>query len=164
MSDHSIATQPATGSALPIRWWQAVVLLCLLVSATGLGIYWGQTHIVAGIENGFLEVDAEHLDFGEVWVQDKFQWTLPIKNTSSDPVELVGFHVSCKCVSFEPASLVVEPAETAEVKLTLNLATQIPEQSTKASRPFLVRVVPIIKGGLPQYNGWDVRGRVRPLP
>ncbi|MCH8045203.1 MAG: DUF1573 domain-containing protein, partial [Planctomycetes bacterium] len=170
MSDHSITTQPATRSALPIRWWQAVLLLCLFVSATGLGIYWGQTHIVAGIENGFLEVDPEHLDFGEVWVQDKFQWTLPITNTSSEPVEVLEFRSSCNCLSIEPKTLVLAPGETSDVHLTLDLTTRNPEQAAKASRRFSVRIAPIITGGLAQYTGWEIQGQVRsvftvvPLP
>ena len=161
MSDHSITTQPATGSALPIRWWQAVLLLCLFVSATGLGIYWGQTHIVAGIENGFLEVAPEHLDFGEVWVQDKFQWTLPITNTSSEPVEVLEFRASCNCASIEPPSLLLAPGETVDVHLTLDLTTRNPEEAAKESRPFSVRIAPLINSGLAQYTGWEIQGQVR---
>ena len=161
MSDHSITTQPATGPALPIRWWQAVLLLCLFVSATGLGIYWGQTHIVAGIENGFLEVDPEHLDFGEVWVQDKFQWTLPITNTSSEPVEVLEFRTTCACTSIEPKSVVIPAGETVAIQLTVDLTTVIKSGVTAEDvEPFSMRVVPLLRNGLAQYSGWELKGRI----
>lgn len=161
MSDHPALTPPASDRAMPINWWQTIVLFCLFVAVTAAGLYWGQTHIVAGIENGYLKVAPERLDFGEVWVQDKFQWTLPITNTSSEPVEVLDIRSSCSCTSIEPTSLVIAPGATVDVKLTLDLTTLDPKEAAKDIRPFDMRVVPVIKGGLAQYTGWEVQGVVR---
>ena len=134
------------------------------------------------IDPSQLSVDAAHLDFGAVWEDPAFVWTLPIKNRHTRDIHILGFASSCLCLSVEPRSLVVPAGGMSEVRLTLNLAYRTP-QSSRTSQPassgrptpttagkqrlvsdFSVEISPKIQGlhgGTLSGSPWKVKGHVR---
>jgi len=145
--------------------WRGAKRLLLIVAALALvslvGHWWGRKHITAGFRNAHLEVDPQQLDLGEVWEQNGFCWTLPIRNLSRRDVAVSRFIGSCRCVDVTPRSLVIPAGKTAEVRLALDLTTGDPRQTAPHSRPFSIQIVPVIENGLPQYQGWELEGLVR---
>lgn len=108
-----------------------------------------------------LETDPKDLDFGSVWVQDAFAWTLPMRNTSTEAIEIVDVVASCDCTSVEPTSLSIPPGASAQIRLTLDLTTSDPELAELPEREFSVDIVAVLKGDLPRRRVWRVGGLVR---
>jgi hypothetical protein len=107
-----------------------------------------------------LVVDPQYLDFGEVWEDPKFVWTLPIENRSAADITIPEFSASCTCLGIDPQSLTVPAGQTAKVRLTLDLTTERPKRWDGSPRKFEVRVYPELENGL-RHPGWKVHGRVR---
>lgn len=108
-----------------------------------------------------LEVSSDDLDFGEVWVQEEFQWTLPIKNRTSVPIEILDLKSSCGCVGIAPRQLEIPPGEVRSVQVTLDLRPKNSEDVDVPVRDFAIRVLPIVRGTLTQPDSWTVHGKVR---
>ena len=107
-----------------------------------------------------LVVDEQHLSFGETWEDPAFVWTLPIRNTTNQDVEIAGFETSCNCGKIEPSSLTVPAQGTAEVRLTLNLLSTHSEPD-HAGKDFKVAIQPRITKGAGAQAGWIVQGKVK---
>jgi hypothetical protein len=107
-----------------------------------------------------LVVDEQRLNFGEVWEDPAFVWTLPIHNTTNTEIEIAGFETSCTCGKIEPPSLTVPAQATVGVRLTLNLLTP-PSESDPAEKEFKVAIQPRIIKGLGSQVVWTVQGRVK---
>lgn len=142
-----------------LAWSRAIILLLLvLICAVA---YWMRFAATKADANAGLSVPEDALDFGEVWEDERFQWTLPIKNPTQREVEIVSFQSTPLCTSIEPASLVIPAGDTAEVKLTLDLSRFCTFQEGQRVREFVARVAPVIKYDVPGQRGWEIRGRVR---
>ncbi len=142
------------------------VVLSLLAIGLGttVGVYFLSRRISEGRARPALEIAASALDFGEVWDQRSFPWTLPIRNASNEPVEVLEFKTSCGCLSVEPESLVVPPGETVPVKLMLNLNAKNRQKASLCVRDFDVGLVPVTKSSLPGQTRWKLHGYVRRYP
>jgi hypothetical protein len=66
---------------------------------------------------------ADSLDFGTVWSDEKFSWTIPVTNVTSRRVTITKIAKSCQCTQVQPSSFVLDPGEQACLHLTLNLRT-----------------------------------------
>jgi hypothetical protein len=109
-----------------------------------------------------LSIENASLDFGEVWENAKFDWTLPIRNTTADPIEVLSFSTSCSCLDVRPQSFVVQPGQAQRLTLTLDLTRVFrpdgPDQLTSE-----ISFVPTIMGHPLQNEGWRLKGKVRKL-
>lgn len=102
---------------------------------------------------------ATNLDFGEVWEQQRFPWTIAIANPSDTPAEIVRFGGSCGCFKFEPEALTVPARGTAEVKLSIDLRDKPNAPPSKGRKDFEGVILPAVKRG--QLTQWTLRGVVK---
>lgn len=121
----------------------------------------------AGDASRGLSVEEAYLDFGEVWEVKDFSWTLPIRNNSKEDVHVSKFASSCSCLSIEPHALVIPGAQTAPVRLLLDLTKAAKAAGEPANRAdfaaadFSVQVTPRIADSPARPLIWTIRGRVR---
>ncbi len=102
---------------------------------------------------------VDRLDFGEVWEDDKFQWTIPITNQGDQPVSVKDFVNTCICSSIEPRKFVILPNETGEVRVTLDLRPGRDIRFDLTPFNFDLDVTPILEPG---RASWKMQGKVRP--
>jgi hypothetical protein len=154
---------PLEGEVMLARWQKAIAILGISFGvAYWGGLYarkWRQPTDQAVVEG--LMVPTASLDIGEVWEETDFVWRLPIRNLTSDTIEIRKFGSSCGCTAIEPPKLSIQPGETATVQLTIDLTHRSSAEKGQAQRPFTVSVHPITprtrRGGL----GWQLHGTVR---
>lgn len=106
-----------------------------------------------------LEVPSGALDIGEVWETEEFNWTVPIKNRSGNPIEIAWFSKSCSCVAIEPESFTIQAGETREIRLKIDLASN----SASSTRDLAVSLSPRLKtdsDGAAIGPEWKVSGRI----
>ena len=129
-----------------------------VIAATSVGALWLR-HLP---KSDSLEIASEYLAFGDVWEQREFRWTLPVKNTSSESVEIADVEMSCGCRSLvEPKPLIIPAGEVRDLRLVLDLTDRGAEAARAPYRPFAVKLHPIIKSRLPRSLMWTVHGKVR---
>lgn len=108
-----------------------------------------------------LHVDPEALNFGEAWAQPDFEWTLPVTNTSSADVHVLGIEQSCRCTSVEPKSFVLRPGQTQRLRVTLDLTEGAPSANGASARPFSVYLTAAVAGRPSSEERWYLQGKVR---
>jgi hypothetical protein len=106
-----------------------------------------------------LVVDEESLVFGEVWADPAFVWQLPIRNTTSSEVEIIGFDTSCTCSKIDPQCLIIPALGIVNVQLTINLSNRDSKPSDVAT-DFKLAIRPRIKD-IGRQPGWIIRGQVK---
>jgi hypothetical protein len=145
--------------AFLFRWLRRGVAAAVLVLACW-GAYWvGSAPQRVAAQTEGLVVNPQYLDFGEVWEDPRFVWTLPIENRSPVDITIPEFSVSCTCVGIEPQSLTIPAGQTTNVKLTLNLPAERPQKWDGTPWKFQARIYPELEGL--RHPGWLVQGRVR---
>src|SRR5262249_3396878 len=110
-----------------------------------------------------LLVEDRFLDFGETWLSPEFEWTLPIRNTGTQDIEISGVISSCSCLSIKPTACTVRAGETVLVTLTLDLTRALKVDSTgktTAASDFSVSVRPLLHESS-SFRTWVVHGFVR---
>ncbi len=143
----------------------AFCAFAILVATAAWVHSWFRTPKLAGTGNSAqergLHIDATSLDFGEVWEVDRFDWQLPVRNTSAEVIEVVDVMTSCHCHEADPRKFVLQPGSTTVVKLTLDLTARQTGEQGLSHRPFSSPVYFVLKGqpGLPEPV--MVSGRVR---
>ena len=138
-----------------------IVFALTIAALAGGGAYWVATsprRVAANQDD--LGVEEAALNFGEVWEQNGFKWTLPIHNRGHEDVSIQGFDASCNCLAIEPKTLVIRAGETTHVRLTINLMKRLPEETANV-RAFKVMVSPRREGGASRPLVWALSGRVR---
>lgn len=110
-----------------------------------------------------LHIDSKHLDFGDVWETDQFEWTIPIRNTDTRQAELIGLAGSCNCGSVEPAAMSIPPGETRTLRIKIDLRPKAGAKVEPTGRPFATTISGVFKNGtdLPAPVSWNLRGRVK---
>jgi hypothetical protein len=143
------------------RSWKivATVALLALILSGGLILKW--TREFWNNTDAALVVDPQYLDFGDVWAQPDFRWTLPIRNTTGRDIRVDGFQVSCKCTSIEPESLVVPARGEASVSLAIDLTGAVASEPLGKARDLSLHLAPVVEGGPPISASWTLKGRVR---
>jgi hypothetical protein len=76
-----------------------------------------------------LHCPAERLELGTVWESDSLEVRLPLTNQGDGAVKIADFVNSCSCTQITPRQLVLEPGETREIQVRLDL------RSSKRPRP-----------------------------
>jgi hypothetical protein len=107
-----------------------------------------------------LVVDDQYISFGGVWEDPVFIWTLPIRNTTNEEIEIAGFAASCSCVKIQPSSITLPAYGTAQVRLTLNLQSAHNEPDLYG-KDFQVAIQPRISKGAGSQVGWVVKGKIK---
>jgi hypothetical protein len=143
-----------------------VKLAIFSIAALGAGVLctlaW-TARVPEQLANRGLVVLDRDLDFGEVWEQNRFRWTIPIQNTTSHAIEIDDIRTSCNCTSVEPNSLVVPGNGTVELHLTIDLATADELATKPSASPFSISVLPRVRGFETSGDVWIVKGTVRKL-
>lgn len=107
-----------------------------------------------------IDVGPVYLDFGEHGFEENLTWTLPLRNTTDQEIEIMSFNTTCGCSEISPDSLILPPQETREVTMILDLHPQTQEEISQVVRLLRIRVTPVVRGGLPEQVEWVVSGRV----
>lgn len=138
------------------------VVIAGLVYAALWSISWAVSSGVLGenVVDG-LAVDRAALYFGEVWEQDAFEWSIPIRNTTDAPVRIVAIEASCGCKSFSPKQLEIPPHGESQLRLTLNLTLNDSTVKPSSASPFAVQVTTYVQANDLVSRVWTIRGRVR---
>jgi hypothetical protein len=108
-----------------------------------------------------LIVDEAHLDFGTVWEDTQFNWTLPITNTTDEDILIDHFASSCVCLFAHNKSLLVPGHATREVAITVDFRRAFSREAISDVWPFEVRVAPLLAQRVSvRPPTWTLRGTV----
>lgn len=133
MTDHSpLQTPCGRRTRFSFRW---LLLLTLpLVGVMAASARWSLQRVIRS--DSTLKISSENLDFGTVWAQPAFSWTLHVWNLTSEDIHIARTVGSCRCVSFAPNEFVVPARSSIPLTVTLDLLPYTSEDSLNASRSF----------------------------
>jgi hypothetical protein len=154
------------------------VLAFLLLSAACIAVHGLNRRDNASAETiQGLFIAAERLDFGEVWEQHEFSWTLPIENRSDNDVRILGFSCCSGRVESMPPDLTIPAHGREDVSLTIDLTgrttretksylpegsgTRSPARNDLLPLKFELGIRPRIEGAPDEGLAWLLSGRVR---
>jgi hypothetical protein len=85
-----------------------------------------------------------------------------VKNPTTRPITIARFSTSCECAKVDPPKVTIEPGETKDIRLILDLRPRKPDEVGRADREFAIPFLPIEESGAlgPKV---EIRGRVRTL-
>jgi uncharacterized protein DUF1573 len=146
------------GASYRFRLFLCIAVVVLLAA---LSFWFRSRNLANGNDLAGIAVAADALDFGEVWSQKSFEWTLPLVNTSDSEIEVLEIRTSCNCTSVEPEAFVLGPGERLPVHVTLNLMESDRELGVEPVRDFSVELLPLTRTVLPGQLAWELRGTVR---
>lgn len=112
--------------------------------------------------NGGLVVNDHDLDFGEVWLQNDFQWSFPIYNPTDHPVSVAQFTTSCSCAKGKQHSITIPARGSERATFKIDLSPRTADESLLDVRQYQALVTPNI-GGVSNTVGWCIHGVVKPL-
>jgi hypothetical protein len=112
-----------------------------------------------------LFIAPENLDFGVVWAESAFKWTLPIQNRGTEPVSVERFLPTCNCVAVSPPTVTIGPGETTKVVLTLDLTAKTGTLNGTEHVPFQAGLGAAVQKGTHYVAlaDWTLTGRIKPL-
>jgi hypothetical protein len=144
------------------RRWRRLALALGALLLIGLGGYaLRSTRLFWDNPVDALVVDPEHLDFGEVWVQRDFRWTLPIRNTTNTDIGIRSFAASCGCTSVEPESIIVPTRSEVPVELVLDLRPGANAPLGQSRQEFAVSIIADAADAVGSHPQWKLTGMVR---
>jgi hypothetical protein len=108
-----------------------------------------------------LAVPRDSLDLGEIWEAKEFKCLVPLQNTTSGPIHIKQFLVSCNCSSVSPREMTIAAGETADITLRIDLTHRLPKEIGRPLREFAVDVQPIVNAPTKQSGLWRVHGHVK---
>ncbi len=149
---------PPQGSRLSFRTL-LVAALFLMVIAIG-GYFFSNKTSTPQRQRPVLEVTPESLDFGKVDSTTDFPWKLRVTNVSSRTVQVSDIRASCGCTKVTPSNFDMEPGETRDVELRMNLLLTRKIGAKGLVSPIEVKISPIIFGARIQQAPWTLEGRV----
>jgi hypothetical protein len=162
MADHNESAQVGKHRQLP-----SLLLGASIALLAGVGAYWVGTNAQRGVASWEkLSVDPAELNFGEVWEDKGFAWTLSIHNRGDSDVAIADFEAACGCVvAVEPKSVVVPARGESSVRLTIDLTKQSSQGEEKNGDAFVreveIPIAPAFENAAVQRLVWVLRGRVR---
>ncbi|MDQ3333323.1 MAG: DUF1573 domain-containing protein, partial [Planctomycetota bacterium] len=111
----------------------------LLVVAAGMWLFVARTEDrTAAAADTSLRIPAESLDFGSIWSQPSFSWTLRVVNSSDRPLLVRGIRAGCGCTQIEPRTFELAPHGRGELHLTIDLTDEFEPASDWHQREFAV--------------------------
>lgn len=137
-----------------------LLAITILLVGTAVAVVALRRRAALGADPG-LVVDDSALDLGVVWMQAEYRFTLPIRNTGNDPMEISEFKSSCRCLSVEPTSLVVPALATGQVEVVLRLLPTSRQENQMPEYAFSVPLAAVVKSHLPRAAGWSIHGTAR---
>lgn len=108
-----------------------------------------------------LVIAPEDLDFGEAWVQDGFEWTVPVSNVGDRDIDVLRVAGSCDCSRITPGHFVLAPGETKKLLVALRLLPKRPGQVDAEAWDFSVDLRFETRTAPPGTLSWTLHGRVR---
>ncbi|HEX4607594.1 MAG TPA: hypothetical protein VH092_05250, partial [Urbifossiella sp.] len=91
----------------------------------------------------------------------RFEWKLPIRNTSDSPATLVNLFGNCSCVSMKPLPLRIEPGTTAVLILELDL-TNWCSAAPDDSQAYRINLAGVVRTAAGEHQvGWVLEGRAK---
>lgn len=142
------------------RDWKPRFLL-FAVLATGAGLT-SATVLVLGTRANTrpgLSVPESCLSLGDVWEDSSFRVILPISNSSRSPIRIDEVATSCTCTSVTPRAFTLQPQETQQVEVTIDLTGTVGQRACTKS-PFSVKIMPHIADSNSEPLVWTVHGTV----
>ena len=136
-----------------------VAALSLIVIAIG-GYFFNNRASTSQRPRPLLEVTPESLDFGKVDATTDFPWKLRVTNVSSRTVQIADIRASCGCTQVTPSSFGMEPGESHDVELRMNLLLTRKLGAKGLVSPIEVIISPIISVTTLQQPPWTLQGRV----
>jgi hypothetical protein len=127
--------------------------LLLIAGAVGTIVALFQRHEQAKT----LVADARTLDLGEVLSPGEVDWPIQISNRANEPIQILGFEASCRCISIEPSELSMNAGESRSVTVRMKWA---PSKAT-AVRQFSEEIYPISKSWPKGQIAWNLHGTVK---
>lgn len=85
-----------------------------------------------------LYVAPEKLNFGEAWETDHFEWTLPVENRGPSRVNISQASTSCSCTSVSPSEFTIEPGQSRELALVIDLRSKSGDKTERSSFEVMV--------------------------
>jgi len=137
MSDWQRCPAAPSGGALSSRRLIGALAL-VVVTATCLGV----TKLLSSVSRAAhpLWIKPAELDFGEIWAQRDFRWSIHVQNRGSETVTVSDVFLSCGCQgTVRPRSFAVPAGQRREVQLTLDLIA--PEAAAGAERRVSLPIV-----------------------
>jgi hypothetical protein len=139
-----------------------VVLVAVIMASTAwmLGAQLGKIASRRTPSLPDLTLTSNGLDFGEVWEDTAFPWTLQVQNHSDKDISISGFSHSCSCARIEPETLHLPSGATRELRLTIDLSENV-SGTGSGSRPFRLRLSPNIDRSQKRPVEWTITGKVK---
>jgi Protein of unknown function (DUF1573) len=107
-----------------------------------------------------LRINPDQLDFGTVWEQENFSWSIVIENKSAHEVIVEHIAADCSCTRVEPRNFALQAGEARNVRLTINLFPKA-NQQTAGERPFDIQIAALTGGQNKGRANWRLKGVVR---
>lgn len=150
------------GKSATARRCTAVLLLTLLLPAASVVVWLvhGTLQAVAfpaSPSPAFATISGPPgpIDLGEIWGRNTVDVELPLTNPGNEPLRC-DLSTSCNCMNVEPSALLLEPGETATVKLIIRL----PQPQGGRPEPFRATVLAQVHEQSVR-NSWEIVGTAR---
>jgi hypothetical protein len=144
------------------RPWLAKLGAALALLGACVGAYWlGHNRHLRALANSGLVIEESYLNVGQTWANNKFLWTLPVRNTTATDIDVLGFASSCACLAINPQSFRLPPGQTQNLVVTIDLGRV--RSPAKGEGELKVAIIPHIKGATIPQEGWLLQGTVRDL-
>jgi hypothetical protein len=138
-------------------------VLCAAVAGTVLGRWLKPNRPVDA--QPILVIDANYLNFGEVWATNQFEWRLPLRNNTQSELTLESLTGDCSCLLVNPLPLRIASGQEAQVTLRLDLTRRCMGVGADpfASIPHPIQLRAAVRyGETTQDLNWLLEGRVKP--
>jgi hypothetical protein len=155
-------TQFSIESSKLLSQFLYLIVGVVLALAASVGIWRDRVWPASTSGVAELYVAVEDLDFGEVWSQRHFEWTLPISNMSHQEIAIAGFRSSCGCTDISPREgLTVPPFERRNVVVQMDLSAANGLPNHGLIRNVSVDVIPVSAKRGERSPVWTISGRVK---
>ncbi len=107
-------------------------------------------------------VSPADLDFGVVWENERFVWTIEVENREPETIEIDGVTTTCNCSSSDSNRITIPAGRSERISLVLNLLSSCNSAQPEALSTFQTMIRPRV-----HFNGetkeleWKLIGKVR---
>ncbi len=140
-------------------------LFCAVAICLGAALGWGLRPSFLRPSKRVVQlwIAPDALNMGTIWEDDQFTWTVPIENREPARIEVEQFGSTCNCLSIEPSSFELEPGERRQLRLRINLTSQVKETGQIAVSLWPQLKKEDRKPGEALGPEWEIVGQVRPV-
>jgi hypothetical protein len=120
--------------------------------------------LTAPSQQRLLTLQPGSLDFGEVWAQPHFRWTMMVSNPTDQAINVDQIDTSCRCVSVEPSSFSINPGDSLVLNVSMNLQGEAADRQQAAGgidrESVTISLTPHVRGSM-RTESWHIHGTVR---